>query len=179
MKNVLVIAVTPSENSRRRVAEDAFVKDLGEHGVRAVSSYSLVPDASKMNQGRWKQVVLDHHFDTVVVSRLVDIKNVEREVPPTAVMQSGAPISSGYYNSASGFGPGWYGYYANSYQIVTQPGYTIKDRVAVIETKVYDVPTEKMAWSGNTQTTLGSDSKTDDLIHQFAGVVIDSIFGGK
>jgi hypothetical protein len=168
LKNVLVLAVAPTDGSGARTAEDAFAKNIAKHNVRATPSYSLASQNAKLSQDDWRRIVSENGFDAVLVARLIDMKTVEREVPPTTVVHPGLPTH--------GYGAGWYGYYNSSYEMISQPGYTVKDKVAVIETKVYDAKSEKMIWAGSSDTKVDPDANRDALIRQFAKKVTDSIF---
>src|SRR5262249_34903379 len=133
MKTVLVMMVAQKETSQR-VAEDAFTKELAARGIHGTPSYSLAPAQGKMDQTGWERVIQDNHFQGVLVARLVDKKQIEREVPPTTTV---VPTGNSYnYAPANAANPGfipngtytnnWYGYYANSYSVISQPGYTVK-----------------------------------------------------
>jgi hypothetical protein len=185
VRKMLVITVGPQATSQR-VAEDAFVKNLTERGVQAIPSYTLSPPEAKLDEAGWRRLVAENQIDTVLVARLLDVKTVEREVPPTTtvvntgptIVQSN-PVNPGFIpagNYASSYNNNWYGYYQSNYQVMTTPGYTVKDTVAVVETKVFDAAQNKMVWTGSTNTQMGPDQNTGALIRQFAKIVVDEIY---
>jgi len=178
MHKVLVMAVVPQSTSQR-VMEDAIVQKLSKHAVQGIPSYTLSPAEEKLNEEGWKRLVAENSIDTILVARLVDVKTVEREVPPTStVVNPTTPyvVSTGGYGANRGYGNNWYGYYQNSYQVVTTPGYTVKDTIAVAEAKLWDVQSGKLVWTGSTHTQVLPDQNTQALLQQYAGVIVSAIF---
>ena len=182
MKSILVMGITPNETGKRST-EDAFVKDLARFGVRGTPSYSLAPGQGKLDQAGWERLISEHQIQGLLIIRLTDKKTVEREVPPTtAVIPTGnsynyAPgntANPGFIPAAGTYNNNWYGYYSNSYSVVTQPGYTVKEEYAIVETKLYDTANKKLVWTGTSHTAIGGT--TDALIRDFARVVSDAIY---
>ena len=58
---------------------------------------------------------------------------------------------STYYTPAPAY-YGMYGYYNSSYAMVHDPGYYQENTIVKLETNVYDVASEKLVWSGVTET---------------------------
>ena len=96
--------------------------------------------------------------DTVLVSRLVDRKTVETYV-------AGAPSPS-YYNS-----------WGNYYGYVYGPSYVIEDEYAYLESNLYQVASEKLAWSARSETWMAASNQ--DLITSFIKVIIDKLASDK
>jgi hypothetical protein len=92
----------------------------------------------------------------VLVTRLIDKETVQNYYPPTY-----ASVPSAYYG-------GWYGYYSMGYSYMYSPGYVEENKVYRVETNLYNVNNDKLAWSGLTETTLTSgdapESEIDPLI---------------
>ena len=181
MRKVLVMAVVPQSTSQR-VMEDAFVDKLSKQGVQALASYSLSPSEAGLNEEGWKRLVAENNVDTILVVRLVDMKTVEREVPPSSTMVNSTTPSypanyhGGYSGNRPAYGTGWYGYYENSYQVVTTPGYTIKDTYAIAETKLWDIQNGKLVWTGSTHTQVIPDQSTEAVLRQYAGVIVTAMY---
>jgi hypothetical protein len=186
-KSVLVMGVAKEEGPKR-VLEDSFVKELAERGIQGIPSYTMQPVQGTLDQAGWERLMKERGIQGLLVSRLTDVKTVERDVAPTTTVVNtggGGPSSytSGYHGSTGYVGTNngypyannWYGYYSNSYQVINQPGYTITEKFAVVETKFFDVTNNKMVWTGLSDTQMGVGS-ADALIRQFARVVAQAIY---
>ena len=153
---IVVVGVTP-KTSGRRMYEDAFVHELQSRGVNAVSSYTISGDKLDKDQAAAK--LQEIGADAVLVTRLVDKETVETYYPPT---YSTYAAPSAYYG-------GWYGYYNMGYTYMSSPGYVAQDHVFKVETNLYNVAQDKLAWSGLTETTLSSydapEREIDPLIY--------------
>jgi hypothetical protein len=62
------------------VLEDEWVRQLRQKGVDASAANRLLPGGSPPDKERVVELVKARGFDTLLVSRLVDVKHVEREV---------------------------------------------------------------------------------------------------
>ena len=78
--------------------------------------------------------------DAITVTRLVSQETAERWVQGSSYV-----VPEPYYG-------GFYGYYYNSYAVVNTPDYLVEDQIYVIETNLYDVATEKLIWTGISET---------------------------
>jgi hypothetical protein len=159
-KNVLVIAVT-SDGTGRRAFEDAVV--AAAPNTHAVPSYVYFGDkVDIINPDQVTAAVRASKFDGVVVMRLISDR-AETTVNQTTYPVGGygygmmAPGPSygyrgGYYGRPgypAGYGTfgGYYGGYAMTDTTVTT------DHIYSIETNVYELPGEKLVWSGLTAST--------------------------
>lgn len=127
-----MVGATPRA-STRRIYEDTFVAELQARGVTAVPSYTFT-EAQLTNEivaAKMQEI----GADGIIIARLVDKETVQSYVEPT------------YYG-------GWYGYYSAGYGAMGSPGYSYTSKVYRIETNLYDVTRDKLAWSGITETTL-------------------------
>jgi hypothetical protein len=138
-----MVVVLSRDATLRRIAEDAFVKDLPD-GVIGKASYMLVPDSDLGNIPEVKARVVAEGADGVVIYRLVGVENQTMYVPPAATV---TPYYAArpYYGS---LGPYW----GNAYAGTHQPGYLVQDKIVQIECTVYDVADEKLAWTARSET---------------------------
>jgi hypothetical protein len=112
-----------------------------------------------MNQLR--DVVQGQHIDAVVVSRLIKYTKKVTEIPG----QIYAPYP--YYGT-------FYGYYAEVYPVVYDPGYLQVDKIAQIETNFYSTAKSdgELIWTGTSDTvnprtpTKGVDALVKVLIQE-------------
>ncbi len=156
-----VMIVGLGENPRRvTVFEDIFSGYFTARKIEILKGSALqatnVPDVEA-----FKKIVHDSGADLCVITKLVDITDETIYHPGTT---SYVP-TTGYY------GMGYY--YQSSYVMVNDPGYISTSKVYKVETNVYDVATEKLIWSGLSQTTDPAD--LEDGVNSFAAVVVGDL----
>ena len=143
----LVIAVTEEEGIRRSF-EKKFVEDLKETGVEAISSadaINIVADKELEKEDILK-AVQKYKNDAVIITHLIGVKKERVYTPP-----------AGSY--------GYYGYYDRVYGYVHSPGYYTTHKYVLLETNLYDVPTEKLIWTCQSETwDTGSTSEMIDEV---------------
>jgi hypothetical protein len=154
-KKIVVVGITPRA-AGRRAYEDAFVSELQARGVEAIPSYTF-GGTGQMDKDAAIAKLKEVGADGVLVTRLVDKETVQNYYPPTY-----SSVPSAYYG-------GWYGYYSTGYSYMYSPGYVEENKVYRVETNLYNVDSDKLAWSGLTETTLASgdapESEINPLIH--------------
>jgi hypothetical protein len=158
-KKLVVVGITPKA-AGRRAYEDAFVADLQSRGVEAIPSYTF-GGTGQIDKDAAMAKLKELGADGVLVTRLVDKETVQNYYPPTY-----ASVPSAYYG-------GWYGYYSTGYSYMYSPGYVEENKVYRVETNLYNVNNDKLAWSGLTETTLTSgdapESEINPLIYTLTG----------
>jgi hypothetical protein len=161
VKKVLVLGISPNA-ALRRTFEDSFSVKLENLGYQAVSGYLWIPDATNLDRDAIIARIKAEHVTHVLVTRVLDTKEVVTYHPPTTV-------AVGY----GGYGPGYYGswstYYTVGYGAVMDPGYTTVNDVVTLETNLYDASREKdaLVYSGQSDTWTDqaqSGSKIDSVI---------------
>ena len=157
LRDVLVIAVTEEETSRR-LYEDGFVAKLGESGVRGIPSYSLqVSDIKPTKQAVQTAVAMaDARF--VLITRHLSTDEKQHYSPPEPI------YVDPYYSSM-------HLYYPLAYREVRyRPGYTYTVTTVAIESNLYDTQTEKLIWSAQSKSVDPNMSKSffDGLVDVFA-----------
>ncbi len=151
---ILIIGAA-QEPGDRKLLEDEFARRLKDHGAAAVPSYSLFfPD--RLDYGAISAKVKELNIDAMLVTRMVD----KREV-------------SGYYPArGSYFAPPGYPRSVNDEFILSYhalPGFTTY-KVFSLETTIYDVRSDKLVWSGLSDTAVRDDF--DQEIKSFIGVIM-------
>jgi hypothetical protein len=139
MNQMLVIGIAESDIKRRNF-EDGFAAALGEQGIDAVSSYSILPNPERLSKDSIQRAIRGRGFQGVVATRLVQIDEHEKYVPPKTY------VSPNYY------GRGLYGYYGRSYDVVHQPGYTVSTTIVRLETHLYDASSAELVWAAHSDT---------------------------
>lgn len=141
-KKVVVVGATPN-NAARRMYEDDFSAELKSRGIEPIASYTFAGEG-QIDKDAAAAKLKEMGVDGVIVTRLVDKEQVQTYYPPT-YSTVGAP--SAYYG-------GWYGYYNMGYSYQASPGYVSNDKVYRLETNLYDLQNDKLAWSGLTESTV-------------------------
>ena len=149
VSNVLVIGVTDREAVRRSF-ESKFVKQLEAAGVKAFSSADVlsIPADKKLAKEEIMAAVNKVNADAVIVTRLIGVNKEEAYNPPVT-----------YYRN-------YYGYYGYGYDYIQQPGYYSTYTLVLLETNLYDAKSEKLIWSGQSETWNPESEKqiSDEVI---------------
>lgn len=156
---VAVVGATP-KNATRRMFEDDFVANLQTRGITGIQSYTFAAEG-QLDKDAAVARLKDMGVDGIIVTRLVDKETVQTYYPPT---YSSVAAPAPYYG-------GWYGYYSMGYSYQSSPGYVAEDHVYRIETNMYDLQNDKLAWSGLTETTLSSGSAPETEIKPFIDLI--------
>ena len=139
MNKMLVIGIAEND-IKRRSFEDGFAAALEEQGVDAVPSYRMLPDPERLSKDSIQRAIRGRGFQGVVATRLVQIDEHEKYVPPQT------------YVTPSYHGRGLYGYYGRSYEVVHQPGYTVNTTIVRLETHLYDASSAELVWAAHSDT---------------------------
>lgn len=134
----LIIGVS-KEDLTRRTFEDAFAQALGSQVVLAKSSYHVLPDSDRLTEVEIKQAVQQGDYDAVIITRLLAVDKKETYVPPRTYTMPR------YYYA-------YYNYYHTAWDVVHEPGYVKTDTIVRLQTNLYDVRTERLVWSGQSDT---------------------------
>ena len=165
-KNPKMFIVALAQNERNmKTWEDAFSQQLKIAKAQAIPASTVMAFGATMDSTTFKQNVHASGADLLSVSRLVDVEKEQVYVP-----------GSTYYTPAPAY-YGYYGYYYNSWGAVSTPGYYETQSVYRLETNVYDVATEKLIWSGLTETV--DPSTAADACNSVIAVVIDDMLQRK
>jgi hypothetical protein len=138
--DLFVIGVAKKETTRRSF-ENKFVKKLQAEGVQAVASSSVMESDQKIEKATILAAIEKLDIDAVLVTRLVSLKEKEVRSP-----------SASEYGSPDDYQGRYYTDYNTAYDYAHQPAqYTTSVRVG-LETKLYDVKTEKLIWAATSKT---------------------------
>jgi hypothetical protein len=156
-KKVVVVGLA-KQQAIRNLFEDGFVTQLKARQIDAIASHTLVPFDQMGNRDAGIAKIKNSGADTVLVARLVDRKTVETQV-------AGSPYPA-YYNS-----------WGNYWGYVYGPTYVIEDEYAYLESNLYQVASEKLAWSARSETWMVASNQ--DLIAAFTKTIIDKLASDK
>ena len=156
VSNILVIAVTHKEDNRQSF-EDKFVAQLKVSGVEAVSSYSVIPIPADLELKKEEilKVVKKLKNDAVIITHLVGVEEKESYTPPER--------DKGDY----------YGHYGWAYGYTHEPGFYRTHTIVRLATHLYDVKTEKLIWSGESESL--DPGSTNQIIDDVIEVLIKDL----
>jgi hypothetical protein len=136
---VFVVALSPNSNANYDI-EDQMAKVLNTRGFRVARSTDIFPPkfsiTSDLTREQLTAAIAKTGSDAVLVLALLDSKSVESYNPGTVY----APVNYGYYGS-------FYGYYNYYYPVVYSPGYYSVDKTFYLECNLYDLASDKLVWS--------------------------------
>ncbi len=155
----LVVVGVSKQASVRRVFEDEFAAQLDAQGVRAVPSYTLVPEDGPIDEDSLRKAVESSGADAVIITRLVKVEN------KVAVSQPSPPITARY--------PYYYGYYSRAWVGYYEPPVVQQYDIVISETTVFVKDRAEPVWSGTTETFAPTDLKKETT--GFAKVVIEAL----
>ena len=165
VKSVFVVGVSTS-NVIRKTYEDTFYLALQSKDLKVLQGYELIPDIQQVDKDAVVAELKKRGVTHVMVSRVVDRKQVEQYHPPTyttvGVGYGGYP---GYYG-------GWGSYMSVGYSTMASPGYTTQHTVVSVESNLYDVNTEKMVWTSLSEG-YPDDNPTDSFKPYINQVIYD------
>jgi len=162
-----MMVITVRKNAtKRRIWEDAFVGELGKHGVSATPSYSLFPDAPP-DTNQVITTVQENGFDGIlVILNLPTETNTHYVEGYTSIEQDGRYIPPGYQrvryiyqgypNRPTDQRVQYISYwqrYRTYYREIEHPGYTDSQTVDIRAIDVTTTGTEgRLIWSATSRT---------------------------
>jgi len=165
---LLVIGLSDRDVTRR-VFETELSTLFREKRVDAMPSFQLLPElpeASDEGTEVIRSAIAGRGFDSVLVTRLLGIDTKTTEVPGrTEVVED--------WDHPYRFYP----YYARSYKVVHQPGYTVQNNIVRLETNVYDVASEGLIWAAVSETF--NPASLNDIVRTFGAEVVRDLENNK
>jgi hypothetical protein len=130
----------------RQEFEDEMKKQLAKFGVEGVQSYLVLPPKNEMMEGELKQRIKESSLDSVLVVR-----------PKAARTESQEVVTGGVYTPPPGYYSFW-SYWNMAYgNFVPTSSYTREDVIVRVEFNLYNTKTEKLIWSGESDTVYSKD----------------------
>jgi len=169
-----VVVMIPDMGNRAMV-EDAVAKELRARGIKASATFNTFPFAGKIGeigldsatiQQKIRQRVNDNHFDALIIIVLLDKRKEQRYVEGSSI-SIGAPV----------YGYPYYGYYYYAYSTVYSSGYYTTSTSYFIESNLYDVASQKLVWTAQTNTENPTSMETESA--NFAKIIADNLMQKK
>lgn len=149
---LMVIGLGTTEDNRAHF-ETAVTQKLGKQGVSSVASNATFPDQKAVTRDAVREKASTDGFDGVLVTRVIDIKK-----------------ESAYkLNETDPFNQWWekYGSYS------TVPAIPGETTTFVIETKLFDVATEKPVYSSVSESF--APKNRDQVISELVPLMVDDL----
>lgn len=164
-KKVFVAALTDNVPARQKV-EDEIAHSIQMLGTNTVKSIEVFPPdfnklGSKKSDLALKRIA-ETNSDAILTIALLDKTSESRYVPNTTMY----PVSRfGYYGTFGGYYDFWYGNYND--------GYYTTDKTYYLEANLYDVKTNKLIWS--TQSETYNPSSLDSFLKGYKKAIIEQL----
>ena len=167
-KNVYIIGISKDE-TRRRIFEDTFGRQLASQGIKTFSSYKDLPNNQEADREVIIQRMTAEGCDSVILTKLIDTR---KETVTTPGRVSG--YSSGPYRRGGSYGGGgrynnWGSYYGSRTDITFQPPTSTEFVIATVESVMYDLESEEMIWSGQLETVI--EGNFEKMVQDFVDTV--------
>jgi len=163
----IMVLVVADKMGNRQDAENYIVEKLGETGINAMQSYDILPKTETIDAEAVDQAIDGLQLDAVIVMYATGITEEEYYIPTRRF-----GVYSGYGYGHAHYGS-FYNYYPHAVNYVYIPGYDNTHYVIALETSLFDLKTNKMVWSGQSNT-FAPDS-VDDVIHNITVLTINEL----
>lgn len=165
LNSVMVVGV--SENlARRKMFENAFVKQFEKSGVKAVSGAAAISPAGTLDKDIIKAEAYKLGIQAIFITHLVGIKREKVQRRPST---SASPPPSSYGEIDM------YSYAA--YDNTQYPGKDSEKRNIRLQNEIYELETEMLLWSASSETI---DPKyVSDVIDSLSKVVMKNLRENK
>jgi hypothetical protein len=138
-KKAFVVVLSPNSTANYDI-EAQMANTLISRGFKVVRSTDIFPPKFSITKDLTREQltasIKKTGCDAVLILALLDSKTVESYNPGTVY----APVNYGYYGS-------YYGYYNYYYPVVYSPGYYSVDKTFYLECNLYDLASDKLLWS--------------------------------
>ncbi len=167
IKHKILLAAMTHSTVAKTTVEGYMADEFRKNGIDVTEASMLFapnfhPDLQKDKEMLLK-TIRENGNDAVLMMTLIDHTEDTRYVPGTATY---SPMSYGYYG-------GFYSYYNYMYPTVYQPGYYTEDQTYYLETNLYDIETEDLLWSAQSQAV--NPSSLGKFAIQFAKITVDRL----
>ncbi len=171
VRGVMVMAAV-RDTTNRRLTEDRLAAALGTAGVKAVPSYTVLPQDGPIDEDQLRRAVSQAGVSHALVTRVINV-STQVNVSPGMVMGPAWGPGWGWHG---GWGPGWggfAGYYNTMWATSIPPQVTTTQNVHA-DTRLFDAANADVLWSAATTTATGATG-VPQLIDQFVQVIVSTM----
>lgn len=161
-QDIVVFGISESVISRQTF-ENQIQTVLNQAGIKASNSLILIPPGTRLSDSEKEKLakqLKDQGHEAVLTVALLDQTQESRYVPGTT---SYAPMMYG------GFYRSYWGYYSRFSPVMYEPGYYTTDKNYYLEANLYDVASEQLVWSAQSQTT--NPANLESFANSFATTI--------
>jgi hypothetical protein len=160
------IVVMTQDRDKNYYLEDQMAKTLIKKGYKVVRSNDIYPPSFEPKKDFTKEQLVESitktGCDAVLTLALLDSKIEETYHP-----------GSGYYPISYGFYDNFYNYYDYYYPQVYSPGYYSVDKTFYVETNLYDMVSEKLVWS--VQSEASNPKNLSEWFEKYSVMLINHL----
>jgi hypothetical protein len=158
------VAVMSQNLKVKQVFENDLASEATARGLKAVKSGDVFkPNFTTENAGTKEAVltkVRELGLETIFTVTLKRKETSTRYVPG----ETYAPAP--YYG-------GYWGYYSNTYGTVYAPGYYVQDKTYFVESNLYEVASEKLLWS--VQSEVFNPDSVETVAGEYTSMLLDAL----
>src|SRR4030095_539102 len=177
--NKIVVLAIHKDLVIRSTVEKEVVKQLSSYKRNAISGSNII-DLAKLEKGDddklsekskeyLRGIFKESSIDAALVIALKDVKESEHYVP-------GSTYYTPYYSPYAGYGS-FYGYYWSSYNMYSTPGYMEKTTQVFLVSNLYDITTEELVWSGQSETV--NPTSISDFSKSYSYLLVTELVNKK
>jgi hypothetical protein len=164
---IFVIVLSPNKEANF-IIESQMRKTLVSRGYKVVRFNDIFPPNFSLSKDYTREQLAESikktGCDAVLTLALLDSKIVESYSPGSVY----SPVNYGYYGS-------YYSYYNYYAPLVISPGYYSVDKTFYLETNAYDLASDKLLWS--VQSEARNPTDLEDWFKKFSYMLIDHLKG--
>lgn len=162
---IYIIAITQNE-TRQPLIENEMADVLISRGRKIVLNSEIFPPSfsavKELTKEQLAGTIKNRGCDAVLTFAVLDTKTETSYNQGTAYY----PMNYGYYGS-------YYGYYSHYYPVVYSPGYYSVNKTYYIETNFFDVETDRLLWS--IQSEAYNPSDIDIAFKEYASLILNKL----
>ncbi len=168
VRSVMVMSAV-QDSTHRRLFEDRMVAVLGSAGVKAVQSYSLIPEDGPVAENTLRNAVAKAGVSHAMVTRIINV-TTQVNVSPGMVM---GPAWGPGWGWGGGWGYGWGGFagYYNAMWATSVPPVVTTTQNVHSDTRLVEAKDAAVLWSAATTTAIGS-ATVPQMIDQFVQLIV-------
>lgn len=174
LRKVYIVGISGDE-TKRRIFEDEFGRQLQANGVTGISSYKDLAQPQKASKESIAERVAKNDADSVLITRMIG-KRTEEVVTPGRVSSYGTGSRYGYFHP---YAPGpyyrnWGKYYDRCcFEMTYEPATITHFQVAIIEANLYEAGNGELIWSAQLETII--EANLQKLITDFVTAVTEDL----
>ncbi|HWS00753.1 MAG TPA: hypothetical protein VN249_09075 [Prolixibacteraceae bacterium] len=165
-KLIFVFAMVQDQTVKKNT-EDRLEKLFKSRGVKVLKSSVLFPqtgsEPARLSVEQNTDAIKKAGCDAIMTIAVVDVEKNESYNPGTAYAPSGTNMAYGSY----------FGYYNYMNPYTTTPGFYSVDKTYYMETKFYDVASDKLLWAIN--STTYSPNSFESWFQDYSGTILSQL----